>query len=536
MADTYDVIICGAGSAGGFMAGEIAANGSVLILDAGPHFPSEAKPGTGSDERRRLSTQMNLGTWLPDSRESNRGKLFFTYPMYMDPSNPFASTAQREPRLVGGGSAINAGAWLRPRVVDFQGFAEETGVKGWTKRDFEPHFQRAERILHVHRDSREYWNKASVLYEQTAIKMGIPVFETASNRHRCIFCGHRLNAGVPCKYDSLMSTAITQIPKALKNKAVLIDNATVLRVEISNNTATGITYLKDGQVVTANARKLVVVATGAIGNPLLLRESGVHLKNPNVGNFLRAHPGAPVDVLLPGEDWGTDRGYQWNIHHHAMDKNGDPTDAVVHASAGFAATTPWVAATFKVGLFGRPYKDIMRQFRHRAGAFVFAMKPNIYGRVTGTRANAVINYPIATTTGVLEDKTINDLVAGIRIINEVYKKLGSYAGFPNSDDPDPILKQQVSLFVTTSGALHPQGTCRAGADPKNSVVDTNGMSWDVKNLMCCDASVIPHHISSNPNAMIMAVASRASDYVNREILGARSAVTAEQEMEEAAAQ
>jgi choline dehydrogenase-like flavoprotein len=255
-----------------------------------------------------------------------------------------------------------------------------------------------------------------------------------------------------------------------------------------------------------------------------------------VGKFLRAHPGAPVDVLLPGEDWGTDRGYQWNIHHHAMDKNGDPTDAVVHASAGFAAATPWVAATFKVGLFGKPYKDIMRQFRHRAGAFVFAMKPNVHGRVTGTRANAVIDYPIATTTGVLEDKTINDLIAGIRVINEVYRKLGSYAGFPNSDDPDPILKQQVSLFVTTSGALHPQGTCRAGADPKNSVVDTNGMSWDIKNLMCCDASVIPHHISSNPNSLIMAIGSRGADFVNREILGARTAVSAEQEMEEAARQ
>jgi choline dehydrogenase-like flavoprotein len=536
MADTYDVIICGAGSAGGFMAGEIAAHGSLLILDAGPYFASEPKFGVGTEERRKLSTQMNLGTWLPDSRDSKSGKLFFMYPMYMDPSNPFASTAQREAKIVGGGSAINAGAWLRPRVVDFEGFNEETGVKGWTKRDFEPHFQRAERIMHVHREPREFWNKASIVYERTAISMGIPVFETASNRFMCIYCGHRLNAGVPCKYDSLMSTAITQIPKAIKNNAVLVDNATVVRVEISNNTATGVTYVKDGKVVTANARKLVVVATGAIGNPLLLRDSGVHNKNPNVGKFLRAHPGAPVDVLLPGEDWGTDRGYQWNIHHHAMDKNGDPTDAVVHASAGFAAATPWVAATFKVGLFGKPYKDIMRQFRHRAGAFVFAMKPNVHGRVTGTRANAVIDYPIATTTGVLEDKTINDLIAGIRVINEVYRKLGSYAGFPNSDDPDPILKQQVSLFVTTSGALHPQGTCRAGADPKNSVVDTNGMSWDIKNLMCCDASVIPHHISSNPNSLIMAIGSRGADFVNREILGARTAVSAEQEMEEAARQ
>jgi choline dehydrogenase-like flavoprotein len=55
------------------------------------------------------------------------------------------------------------------------------------------------------------------------------------------------------------------------------------------------------------------------------------------------------------------------------------------------------------------------------------------------------------------------------------------------------------------------------------------MSWDVKNLMCCDASVIPNHISSNPNSMIMALASRQADYVNREILGARNVRTAEAE-------
>jgi choline dehydrogenase-like flavoprotein len=212
-----------------------------------------------------------------------------------------------------------------------------------------------------------------------------------------------------------------------------------------------------------------------------------------------------------------------------MTDNGDPLDAVIHASAGFPATTPWVAAAFKIGLFGTPYKDVMKQFRHRAGAFIFAMKPNMYGRVTGSRANPVISYPVATTTGILEDKTMNDLLAGIRQVGDIYKKLGAYTSFPNADDPLPILKQQVSLFVTTSGALHPQGTCRAGADPKNSAVDTNGMSWEVKNLMCCDASVIPNALSSNPNAMIMALASRAADFVNSQILGARSATTAEAE-------
>ena len=531
MADTYDVIICGAGSGGGFMAGEIAAHGSVLILDAGTYYPEAANPGTGVPSRRAISTQMNLGTWLPNSKDAPHGDLFYAYPMYMDQSNPFTATAQREARIVGGGSSVNVGAWLRPRLVDWTGFAEETGVTGWTKAAFEPHFQRAERILNVHRDDRQFWNKASVLYEQAALKMGIPVFETASNRKSCIFCGHRLNAGMPCKYDSLMSTALTQIPKAIKAGATLLDNATVLQVNITDKKATGVTYTRNGETFTANANKLVVVSAGAIGTPLVLRDSGVYDLNANVGNYLRAHPGMPVDVLLPGGDWGQDRGYQWNIHHQVMSDNGDPLDAVVHASSGFPATTPWVAAAFKIGLFGRPYKDIMRKWPQRAGAFIFAMKPAIFGRVVGTRANPIISYPIADTTGTLETKTLNDILAGVQQVDTIYKKLGAFASWPSTDDPLPILKQQMSLVVTTSGALHPQGTCRAGSGPANSVTDTWGMSWDVKNLMCCDASVIPNSLSSNPNATIMALASRAADYVNTQILGASSSVTAERELE-----
>jgi long-chain-alcohol oxidase len=530
MADTYDVIICGAGSGGGFLAGEIAANGSVLILDAGPWYSSPPNFGVGTLERRTVATQINLGMWIPDTKASNHGKLFFTLPMYMDQSNPLAPTGQHEAKVVGGGSVINVGAWLRPRRIDFDGFAEATGVQGWTKAAFEAHYQRAERILNVHRDDRAFWNKASVLYEQIALKMGIPIVEEASNRKGCIFCGHRLNAGMPCKYDALMSTALTQIPKAVKAGATVLDNATVLNVNITNNTATGVTYQRNGATVTANARKLVVLSAGAMGTPLLLRDSGVWNLNRNVGEYLRAHPGVPIDVLLPGTDWGVDRGYQWNLYHHTIDQNGEPLDTVIHASAGFASTTPWVAAAFQIGLFGKPYKDIMRKFPSRAGAFIFEMKPNVVGRVTGTRELPVISYPVAGPTGILEPKTLREIIAAVRQVATIYKQMGAYSSFPNADYPEHILAQQLSLFVTTSGALHPQGTCRAGASQTNSVVDTNCMSWDVKNLMCCDASVIPNHISSNPNATIMAVASRAADFVNTQILGARSAITAEAEL------
>ena len=517
MADTYDVIIVGSGSGGGFLAGEVAPHASVLILEAGPATVGDPAPGFGSPLSRRTSTQINLGQYIPDGVSAiNSGKLFYNYPIYMDQSNPVFSAVQREAKIVGGGSQINVGAWIRPLAVDFEGFAEETGVRTWTREDFELHFLKAEQILHVHRDKRENWNPASVLYEQTALSMGIPVMETASNRHRCIFCGHRLDAGMPCKYDSLMSTAVTQIPKAISNGAVLLDNSKVLRVEIENRRATGVTYRRGGETFTARANKLVVLAAGAIGTPAILFDSGVHSLNDNVGRYLRAHPGVAMDALVPGTDWNTDRGYQWNCFHYTM-KGEERLDVIHHASAGFPAATPWVAA--QVGFFGKPYKDLMRRYRERTGVFLFQLKPNMHGRVIGGTSKPVILYQVADTSGLLEPKTLSDLDAAIRQSAEIFRRMGAIATFPNPNEPTAVFHREITQLVTTAGALHPQSTCRAGIDRANSVVDEDCMSHDVDNLMICDASVIPNHIACNPNSMIMAIGSRCSDFVIAQILG-----------------
>jgi choline dehydrogenase len=518
MADAvYDVIVCGSGSGGGFFAGEVAPYGSMLILEAGPNPGGAPNYGVGSPGRRKFSTQINLGQYQPADVFNTRGSTFFSYPFFMIEANQINASTSREARVVGGGSAINVGAWIRPRIIDWPGFEAETGVKGWTKAEFERHFLKAETILSVRRDVRENWNKASVLYEQAANALGIQTVFTASNRKNCIFCGHRLNAGMPCKYDSLMSTAITQIPKAQSFGATLIDNATVEEVIIENNRAVGVRYVKDRQSVTVRANKLVVVAAGAIGSPLLLRSSGLHLKNDNVGRYLKAHPGVPLEVLMPPGDWNSDRGYQWNLHHYASDDQGQLVDILTYASASFPSNTPWVGAS--VGFFGQAYKDLMRKFPQRAGAFLFEMKPGRFGRVMGTVDAPEVFYPVVDKTGVLEKKTLDDLVFAANQAVKVYKSFGAIESFPAVDAPPAILHQQLTLFITTSGAIHNQGTCRAAADRKLGVVDTYGMSFDVDGLMVCDASVIPQHISSNPNALIMALANRQAEYAITQVLG-----------------
>src|SRR5512135_2357856 len=139
MADTYDVIIVGSGSGGGFLAGEIAANCSVLILEAGPRIGGAPKIGIGDPERRKFATQINLGTFIPDGMYAiNAGSATWAFPLYADASNPNTAGITREGKILGGGSSINVGAWIRPRADDWAGFAAATGAVGWTKEAFEP--------------------------------------------------------------------------------------------------------------------------------------------------------------------------------------------------------------------------------------------------------------------------------------------------------------------------------------------------------------------------------------------------------------
>jgi len=55
-----------------------------LILDAGPFVPGKPEFGVGSPDRRRFSTQINLGQYQPDTPTSNQGSTFFSYPMFHD--------------------------------------------------------------------------------------------------------------------------------------------------------------------------------------------------------------------------------------------------------------------------------------------------------------------------------------------------------------------------------------------------------------------------------------------------------------------
>jgi choline dehydrogenase-like flavoprotein len=78
-------------------------------------------------------------------------------------------------------------------------------------------------------------------------------------------------------------------------------------------------------------------------------------------------------------------------------------------------------------------------------------------------------------------------------------------------------------LMTASGArkvrvglnygAHAMGTCRMGADPKTSVVNSFGQTHDVRNLFVCDTSVFVTGTGLNPTLTAMAIAKRSAGFI-----------------------
>ena len=80
-------------------------------------------------------------------------------------------------------------------------------------------------------------------------------------------------------------------------------------------------------------------------------------------------------------------------------------------------------------------------------------------------------------------------------------------------------KIKSKLIIILNGELllnygHPCGTCRAGHDPSDSVIDSHGKLHGMSNLYICDASFMPTSGGTNPSLTIVANALRLVDNIN----------------------
>jgi choline dehydrogenase-like flavoprotein len=482
----YDLIVVGAGMAGIIAAARIAEQGinpssgdrlRVALLEAGPHvLRGTPRPGYGDPQNRRMIPQI---LW---EEFAMAGQWPWTFGL----------------KAVGGCS-LHWGCHVHlPFAEDYANWSA-MGIR-WTRDDMKEAVEDITRNFHVEADPEEAYTRGERMFREAATAMGHRVIPVLTTRKNCIYCGFH-NESHGCKYDS-KATSLWYLPTALNNGVELIDRAEVRKVLIERQGAAGrvrgVVYERDGAVEELRADK-VIVSCGTWGSPVLLARSGygpreqlgdsVIVENDNVGRNLDGDTAFRVPMYFPEPIKEAGRGTNSSIGFFLGDPQyTDGTGFVRISTAELSYINyPHISALSEFApAFGKPHMDFMRTAVTRLGAIsiLFNRAPlHVKGRLnlrTGAQS-----YP--------GDPYIDRRMQEAKeVVFQLARKMGAKYStrFPAS-------------FAGRGGG-HTNGTCRAGSDRRNSVINGDFESHDVRGLFVVDASSYPRaSVNSGLFAAIM---------------------------------
>ena len=148
------------------------------------------------------------------------------------------------------------------------------------------------------------------------------------------------------------------------------------------------------------------------------------------------------------------------------------------------------------GLWGMELRDEMAKYNHQAGLkIVGEVLPQERNRVELTEQDRRAGMPIPRTTFSYGPDDRKLFEHAVHFMTEALKAAGGKELWSAGD------------------TAHLGGTCRMGTDPKDSVTNADGRSWDIPNLWVCDGSLMPTVAGVNPSLTIQALAWRIADRI-----------------------
>lgn len=523
--ETFDYIIVGAGSAGCVLANRLTASGDyrVLLLEAG-----------GRDRNLWIHIPLGYGKHFSNPKVN-----------WLYNSEPNAATADRpikQPRgkVLGGSSSINGLVYIRGQREDYDHW-RQLGNPGWSYEDVLPYFLKSE-------DQQ----RGADAFHGTGGELAIsdppethPIADAfiAAAEASGFPQNHDFNGAVQEGFGYLQMTArrgrrasaaTSFLRPAEKRKNLVVKtNAHAMRVLFSNNRATGVEYLRDGERVTVSATREVILSGGTINSPQLLQLSGVGPAD------LLTKLGVDVIANRPGVGTNLQEHYNGRLVYQATepltlnDVIGSPLRSVAEGlryitqrkgfltmgssqAAGFFRSDPALATPdmhLGISLFSAEKAgDTLHSFPGFS-IIVRLLRPRSRGEIMITSKDP-LTPPAIRPNYLTVAKDSDDLVAGMATARRIMQAEPMRRYVVEEYDPGPSVtsdEDMADLLKRRGGiSFHPVGTCRMGAD-ENAVVDERLRVRGVDGLRVIDASVMPTIVSGNTNAPTIMIAEKGAD-------------------------
>ena len=533
MADNFDYIIVGAGSAGCVLANRLTENGryTVCVLEAGPrdwnpfiHIPAGF-----------MKTLVNP-------------KINWMYETTATEWTANRVIAVPRGKTLGGSSSINGHVYNRGQKMDFDTWSQK-GNKGWGYADVLPYFKKCEQKIgagdEIYRgkdgnlkiNDLDWRDPLCDAFIQGANSIGIP-----SNTD---YNGAK-QEGVSYVQRTTHKRLRVSAAKAFLNPAksrsnlTIITNALATKIMLDGKRAVGVLYKKgskDAHTLELKANKEVILSGGAINSPQLLQLSGI-----GPSELLKTH-GIEVQHGLPGV--GLNLRDHYAPRFTARAKNittinekargprlwGEVAKYFLGAKS-IVTLSPTLVYCFwhsnesvknhdlQLTFTPASYKEgVQSQLDDQPGFTIasWQQRPESLGFVK-IRSNNPFEAPVIQPNYLEAEEDRKVLIAGMRLARRLmrteplapYFEFEQYPGDHIQTD-DELLQIARERGTTT---FHVMGSCRMGpSSDATSVVDEKLRVRGIDNLRVVDASIMPTMLSANLNAGAMMIGEKGADMI-----------------------
>ncbi|XP_071038925.1 neither inactivation nor afterpotential protein G-like [Parasteatoda tepidariorum] len=340
----------------------------------------------------------------------------------------------------------------------------------------------------------------------------------------------------------------------------LLTNTLIIKVVLDERRAVAVVAVNtiSGEVFHIEATEEIILSAGVIGSPLILMWSGMgpqkYLEKhnismmfdlPGVGQNLMDHLNVPLyfhldspvstttakvrslnsvwKYLKEGKGPLSNAGVESIVRLSGASKN-DSKMLFMFFNLGSINEKIFTAVSnFDKNYFEETFPDTKNDSKEGFVILTSCSQPISKGHVSLSSSHP-LDPPIIEPNYLQQSEDVKCLKRAIKMAAKLgstkpLRDLGSRLHLPGyhscseykqSLDDEGYLECWIRISAIT--AYHPVGTCAMG-DHSMSVVDSTLRVHNVENLRVVDASVLPRHISGNPNAAVTMIAERAIDFI-----------------------